>query len=134
MHTGYPNEDQAAAICEYAAIHGDNWKEKLYTEWAVGTDHAALSGGHNGRGYLLRQVRNQFGPSWMAHAVFVKGDIPVFNIAIVSHDHPLLNTIIEVYLEAGSGIAVDYENSIQDKDVFRERYIDYMQVLEMNLP
>lgn len=61
----YPNKDQLDALDEYAEKMGKDWKDKLLTDWARGTDDRAL-GGHEGRGYLLRQVRNQFGPTWLA--------------------------------------------------------------------
>ena len=50
-----PNAEQLAAIATYAAEHGANWKADLRAAWM----NAAEPG-------LLQQVRNQFGPRWLA--------------------------------------------------------------------
>ena len=50
-------EDQINRLREFAAKHGDNWKDKLRALWLSGKD-ASEPGG-----YLLRQVRNTLGPS-----------------------------------------------------------------------
>ena len=50
---------QQAAIDAFAAKYGDKWKHKLQIAWLAGTDTAQPNG------HLLRQVRNQFGPSWL---------------------------------------------------------------------
>lgn len=53
------NPDQRAAICEFRDKHGPLWKEKLSNMWATGQDERQPNSG------LLRQVRNQFGLSWL---------------------------------------------------------------------
>lgn len=52
--------EQQAAIDAFAAKYGANWKHKLQIAWLAGTDTAQPNG------HLLRQVRNQFGPSWLS--------------------------------------------------------------------
>jgi hypothetical protein len=54
-----PSAEQLAALQAYAAKHGAQWKRKLYAAWFSGRDDRE-PGGH-----LLRQVRNQAGPSWL---------------------------------------------------------------------
>ena len=51
--------EQQAAIDAFAAKYGASWKHKLQIAWLAGTDTAQPNG------HLLRQVRNQFGPSWL---------------------------------------------------------------------
>ena len=55
-----PSPDQLAAVAAYAARHGRTWRAALATAWSTGRD-AAEPGGH-----LLRQVRNTYGPAWLA--------------------------------------------------------------------
>lgn len=55
-----PSEEQLMAVCTYAEKHGRDWKEKLNNAWLNGSD------ANEPNGHLLRQVRNQFGPSWLA--------------------------------------------------------------------
>ena len=52
--------EQQAAIDAFAAKYGASWKHKLQIAWLAGTDTAQPNG------HLLRQVRNQFGPSWLS--------------------------------------------------------------------
>ena len=47
-------EDQAKALRLYADLKGRYWKQALRKDWATGKDSA-----------LLRQIRNNFGPSWL---------------------------------------------------------------------
>ncbi len=54
-----PNEAQLEAIRAFAKRHGDDWKEVLNTAWVNGRDT------NEPDGHLLRQVRNNFGPSWL---------------------------------------------------------------------
>lgn len=51
--------EQLAALREYAAQHGRYWKNKLRSDWALGRDTQ-----------LLRQIRNQFGPTWLTKFKF----------------------------------------------------------------
>lgn len=55
-----PTSDQLAALGAYAARHGDCWKHKLAIAWLNGQDEQEPEGA------LLRQVRNTFGPRWLA--------------------------------------------------------------------
>jgi hypothetical protein len=61
--TRNPSFEQQAAIdafaAKYANIRG-GWKEHLLTVWMSGADAREPDG------HLLRQVRNEFGPSWLA--------------------------------------------------------------------
>lgn len=56
-------DEQATCLLDFRAScmrRGVEWKEELLALWCTGRD-AAQRGGH-----LLRQIRNQFGPSWLA--------------------------------------------------------------------
>lgn len=55
-----PTQEQQAAIDNYRAAHGRTWKQDLAAAWWKGTD------ANEPNGHLLRQVRNQFGPQWLA--------------------------------------------------------------------
>lgn len=56
-----PNPEQMEAILAFKERHGRFWKTKLGDMWLDGRD-ASQPGGH-----LLRQVRNTFGPQWLAN-------------------------------------------------------------------
>ena len=57
--------EQRAAIEAYARRYGPDWKESLSADWQSGRDVNALR--HDGiDGCYLRQIRNQFGPAWLA--------------------------------------------------------------------
>ena len=51
---------QAAAITEFAAQHGRRWKAVLNNAWTSGRDERMPNGA------LLRQIRNNHGPTWLA--------------------------------------------------------------------
>lgn len=50
-----PTAEQIAALQAYAAKNGRTWKDKLMTDWMNGRAQGSL-----------QQVRNDFGPSWLA--------------------------------------------------------------------
>jgi hypothetical protein len=54
-----PNEQQITALRAYAARNGRSWKRKLLDAWMTGRDEREPEASY------LRQVRNQFGPSWL---------------------------------------------------------------------
>jgi hypothetical protein len=54
-----PTPEQLEALRDFAQRRGRYWKQELCYHWLAGTD-ASLPNGH-----LLRQVRNQLGPSWL---------------------------------------------------------------------
>lgn len=54
-----PTPEQLARLVEFAKSHGRNWKSELLTLWLNGGD------ANQRDGHLLRQVRNQLGPSWL---------------------------------------------------------------------
>lgn len=58
-----PTPEQLAALAEFAAANGRSWKSKLNHAWMTGrySDYAGT-----GRANLLQQLRNNFGPSWLA--------------------------------------------------------------------
>ena len=63
MTNTIPSAEQLAAVEAFAAKYGKlrgGWQEHLITCWMSGADAREPSG------HLLRQVRNQFGPSWLA--------------------------------------------------------------------
>ena len=53
-----PTEAQLAALARFQTMYGRNWKAHLRCLWQ--TDAAHLDGA------LLRQLRNNFGPEWLA--------------------------------------------------------------------
>jgi hypothetical protein len=55
-----PTPEQLEALRQFADRVGHGWKATLNEFWWTGTD-ANLPDGH-----LLRQVRNQGGPRWLA--------------------------------------------------------------------
>jgi hypothetical protein len=55
-----PSPDQLSAVAAYAARHGRAWRAALATAWLTGRDTAEPDG------HLLRQVRNTYGPTWLA--------------------------------------------------------------------
>jgi len=58
-----PSPDQLAAVAAYAARHGRTWRADLAAAWWTGRDAAEPAG------HLLRQVRNTYGPSWLATVI-----------------------------------------------------------------
>ena len=55
-----PTTEQLAAVQAYATKYGEGWKRQLVLAWNQGTDV------REPQGHLLRQVRNQFGPTWLS--------------------------------------------------------------------
>lgn len=55
-----PTPEQEIALAEYQAKHGHFWKRKLMEAWQNGTDTSEPNG------HLLRQVRNNLGPTWLS--------------------------------------------------------------------
>lgn len=51
-----PNANQLAVLKDYATKHGSRWKDKLLSDWTKGKSESPL----------LQQIRNQFGPEWLA--------------------------------------------------------------------
>lgn len=70
LHTAFvmvgmvPTDDQLERLRQFAQVHGLEWKRRLSDAWQTGAD-AQLADGH-----LLRQVRNQLGPTWLAQFRF----------------------------------------------------------------
>lgn len=58
---GEPTPEQLAALQAFAQKYGRNWKYKLVGAWCNGAD------AREPNGHLLRQVRNQLGPQWLAN-------------------------------------------------------------------
>ena len=58
-----PNREQLQALKDYAVAVGDGWKKRLLLDWMrAGTAVYEL----RDRYHLLQQVRNSFGPKWLA--------------------------------------------------------------------
>lgn len=55
------NPEQRQRLEEFAKKHGSTWRATLHNMWWTGDD-ARQTNGH-----LLRQIRNQFGPVWLAN-------------------------------------------------------------------
>jgi hypothetical protein len=56
---GWPSTEQIDALKQFAAIHGRYWKSVLRDAWMDG-DYRGFE-----NSWLLQQVRNTFGPSWL---------------------------------------------------------------------
>jgi len=56
-----PTFEQVTAVIAYAKEKGKDWKAKLNADWLRAA--AMIKGRHSP---LLQQVRNQFGPEWLA--------------------------------------------------------------------
>lgn len=55
-----PSHEQLEALRAFAKKHGRYWKRKLGLLWATGADVAESGGPY------LRQLRNIYGPEWLA--------------------------------------------------------------------
>lgn len=55
-----PSTSQLQALERFATKHGREWKAVLSAAWTSGRDESMPDGA------LLRQVRNQLGPEWLA--------------------------------------------------------------------
>lgn len=55
-----PTQEQMEALRAFAKKYGKDWKQELCDKWMCGAD------ANEPNGHLLRQVRNQLGPSWLA--------------------------------------------------------------------
>jgi hypothetical protein len=53
--------EQEAAVAAFAKAHGRTWKSKLNEAWCNGRDAREVDG------QLLRQVRNNLGPTWLVN-------------------------------------------------------------------
>ena len=58
--------EQLNALKRYASLYGRFWKQELNMAWCNGSDCREPDG------HYLRQVRNQFGPSWLVKFSFKK--------------------------------------------------------------
>jgi hypothetical protein len=54
-----PTPEMTAALQAFADKYGRRWKTELITRWMNGRDD------YEPMGSYLRQVRNQFGPTWL---------------------------------------------------------------------
>lgn len=61
-----PTAEQARALLDFAARNGRSWRMKLNDAWATGRDAEWPDGA------LLRQVRNNLGPSWLMRVTVAK--------------------------------------------------------------
>ncbi|MCX7179593.1 MAG: zincin-like metallopeptidase domain-containing protein, partial [Proteobacteria bacterium] len=59
QNNGLPNPDQLVAIQAFARKYGRTWKHALLNAWLNGDDAREPCG------HYLRQIRNQFGPTWL---------------------------------------------------------------------
>lgn len=57
-----PSEEQKAALLAFISANGRDWKDKLSAAWASG-NYRFISKDNQA---LLQQVRNDFGPEWLA--------------------------------------------------------------------
>lgn len=53
--------EQLQALVDFSKRHGRYWKRELNLMWFNGRD------ADEPNGHLLRQVRNQLGPTWLHH-------------------------------------------------------------------
>lgn len=68
-----PSAEQVRALRAFASKAGRNWKAALRLAWETGADTT-----HEG-GALLRQLRNQFGPEWLATYTLAP-ELPLANL------------------------------------------------------
>lgn len=61
-----PTPEQVEALKAYAAYHGRNWKSQLHADWMK------AGSAWDGPYYLLQQVRNSFGPTWLNNMSLTK--------------------------------------------------------------
>ncbi len=61
--------EQEAALTRFARDNGRTWKQALRDLWFYGNEYNEEDGGY------LRQVRNQFGPSWLIKYQLPKGTL-----------------------------------------------------------
>lgn len=59
VQRGTPTPEQLAAVRQFRDKYGRGWREGLLNAWMNGRDASEPDG------HLLRQVRNQFGPTWL---------------------------------------------------------------------
>jgi hypothetical protein len=59
-----PTPEQWSALLDYANKYGRTWKDSLCNAWFNGRDSLEP------KGPLLRQIRNQFGPRWLARITY----------------------------------------------------------------
>ena len=62
MEDHQPNAEQIAAVRNFAARWGREWKSKLRESWMSG--YPAIER-QTGEMHLLQQVRNRFGSRWL---------------------------------------------------------------------
>jgi len=55
-----PSAEQMQALRDFAKKYGNSWKAELRRKWSTGGDEKEPNSAY------LRQVRNQFGPNWLA--------------------------------------------------------------------
>ena len=72
--TPSPTDAQIAAIVRFAAANGRAWRAALADAWLDGYARCAIS--QEGDKALLQQVRNGFGPSWLARFKLPKAEQP----------------------------------------------------------
>lgn len=64
--------EQQGALVSFAVKHGPDWKDKLLTCWLK----AGCEGMSSGQWAPLQQIRNQFGPAWLAELNYVIPPLP----------------------------------------------------------
>lgn len=60
MREDMPSPEHLQALVQYACRNGLRWKDRLSAAWSNGSDVKEIDGP------LLRQIRNRFGPHWLA--------------------------------------------------------------------
>lgn len=64
-----PTPEQVQALVRFAGANGRRWKAILMGKWETGKDEREVDGG------LLRQVRNNLGPTWLTRFRLPTSDI-----------------------------------------------------------
>jgi hypothetical protein len=90
-----PTPEQLQALQAFAKRHGFTWKHKLSTYWITGQDANEPDGG------LLRQVRNEFGPSWLTRFSLPK-EAPAIRTVDITPTWASILPVIELALRDGT--------------------------------
>lgn len=119
--TNTPNAEQIQALKQFAAANGRTWKSELRDLWMNGAYNYAVLGGADPA--CLQQVRNEFGPSWLAR-FSLKQEAKTWNVCdrstgvcvyqVVAYEKPEeLDGYVVRLAVAGRNSGRDYDHDIR---------------------